>query len=114
MREVFEEMSEAPSSSAAASKMGKHKVKGPRTIPFSQDQRKLLLSIIPNEKSLSSRSIDNEADHPQPASRTVYFKPTLFGELDIEGHVTLNGALSFFWAWECGGCNVHLHFRGDG
>ena len=77
--------------------MGKHKGKGPWTIPFSQDQRKLLLSIIPNEKSLSSRSIDNEAGHPDPPYLAHYIKPTLIDALDLEDRpATLEGAISIY------------------
>ena len=68
--------------------MGKNKGKGQRTIPLglclSQDQRRLLLSIIPNEKSLSSRSIDDEAGHPDPPRLAHYIKPTLIDALDLE------------------------------
>ena len=79
------------------STMGKNKGKGQRTIPLSQDQRKLLLSIIPNEKSLSSRSIDNEAGHPDPPGLAHYIKPTLIDALDLEDRpATLEGAISIY------------------
>ena len=77
--------------------MGEHKGKGPQTIPFSQDQRKLLRSIIPNEKSLSSCSIDDEAGHPDPLGLAHYIKPTLIDALDLEDRpATLEGAISIY------------------
>ena len=76
--------------------MGKHKGKVPQTIPFSQDQRKLLLSIIPNEKSLSSRSIDDEAGHPDPPGLAHYIKPSLIDALDLELPATLEGAITIY------------------
>ena len=81
--------------------MGKNKGKGQRTIPLglclSQDQRRLLLSIIPNETSLSSRSIDDEAGHPDPPGLAHYIKPTLIDALDLEDRpATLEGAISIY------------------
>ena len=79
------------------STMGKHKGKGPQTIPFSQDQRKLLLSIISKDKSLSNRSIDDEAGHPDPPGLAHYIKPTLIDALDLEDRpATLEGTISIF------------------
>ena len=64
---------------------------------LSQDQRRLLLSIIPNEKSLSSRSIDDEAGHPDPSGLAHYIKPTLIDALDLEDcPATLEGAISIY------------------
>ena len=45
---------------------------------LSQDERKVLLAIIPNEKWLSSRRLGNESGRPQPAVLTVYINPTFF------------------------------------
>ena len=78
--------------------MRKHKGIGQRTILLglylSQDQRRLLLSIIPNKKSLSSRSIDDEAGHPDPPRLAHYIKPTLIDALDLELAATLEGAIT--------------------
>ena len=80
--------------------MGKNKGKGQRTIPLglclSQDQRRLLLSIIPNETSLSSRSIDDEAGHPDPPGLAHYIKPSLIDALDLELPATLEGAITIY------------------
>ena len=80
--------------------MGKNKGKGQRTIPLglclSQDQRRLLLSIIPNETSLSSRCINDEAGHPDPPGLAHYIKPSLIDALDLELPATLEGAITIY------------------
>ena len=59
--------------------------------------RRLLLSIIPNEKSLSSRSIEDEAGHPEQPGLAHYIKPTLIDALDLEDcPATLEGAISIY------------------
>ena len=61
---------------------------------LSQGQRKVLLAIIPNEKWLSSRSIDDEAGHPKTPRLAHYSKPTLIDALDLELPATLEGAIT--------------------
>ena len=51
---------------------------------LSQEERKVLLAIIPNQKWLSSRSIDDEAGHPKTPRLAHYCKPTLIDALDLE------------------------------
>ena len=52
---------------AAALQFVENAIKQPcRTLPLDKDQRKFVLSIIPNDKSLLSRSIEDVAGHPDP------------------------------------------------
>ena len=55
-----------------------------RVLPLDKDKRKFVLSIIPNEKSLLSRSIDDVAGQSDPPGLAHCRKPTLYDALDLE------------------------------
>ena len=68
-----------------------------RTLPLNKDHRKFVLSVISNEKSLLSRSIEDVAGHPDPPGLAHYRKPTLIDALDLEDcPATLKGAISVY------------------
>ena len=57
-------------------------------------ERNVLRGMFSNEKWLSSRSIDDEAGHPDPPRLAHYSKPTLIDALDLELPAILEGAIT--------------------
>ena len=55
-----------------------------RVLPLDKESRKVVLSIIPNEKALLTRSIDDVAGQSDPAGLAHYTEPSLYDALNLE------------------------------
>ena len=55
-----------------------------RVLPLDKERRKFVLSIIPNEKSLLTRSIDDVAGQSDPPGLAHCREPSLYDALNLE------------------------------
>ena len=69
-----------------------------RVLPLDIESRKAVLSIIPNEKALLTRSIDDIAGQSDPAGFAHYTEPSLYDALNLEDSPppTLQGAIAVY------------------
>ena len=69
-----------------------------RVLPLDKERRKFVLSIIPNEKSLLTRSIDDIAGQSDPAGFAHYTEPSLYDAFNLEDTPppTLQGAIAVY------------------
>ena len=68
-------------------------------LPLDKESRKVVLSIIPNEKALLTRSIDDIAGQSDPAGFAHYTEPSLYDALNLEDSPpppTLQGAIAVY------------------
>ena len=67
-------------------------------LPLDIESRKAVLSIIPNEKAVLTRSIDDIAGQSDPAGFAHYTEPSLYDALNLEDSPppTLQGAIAVY------------------